>query len=299
MKFGLQLNPYVGRNPWETVQSAAEVLDASRFDSLWLYDHFLYEGGYGPHGHPYPEPVLECFATLAAVAATTQRIRLGQLVTAVPYRNPAMLAKIATTLDLISHGRLILGLGAGWHQREYEAYGYGAWPPAPERLRRLGEALEVILELWTESPASFEGEFYRLQDVRESTLPAQRPHPPILIGGNGERVTLRLVARHAQMCNVQGTPAEIERLLGILRVHCETAGRPYEEIVRTMYTTVLVAPTGAAAAAKAERFKDYYPRRGWLAGTPAQIVDALGEYVAAGIEYVIFRMPDWHELDGV
>jgi alkanesulfonate monooxygenase SsuD/methylene tetrahydromethanopterin reductase-like flavin-dependent oxidoreductase (luciferase family) len=122
MRFGLQVNPYFpGRtgNPWDSVAPVARVVDESAFDSLWLYDHFLYEGGYS--GHPLPEPVMECFTMLGAVAAITNRVRLGQLVLGVPYRNPAMMAKMATTLDLISHGRTILGLGAGCHQREHEA----------------------------------------------------------------------------------------------------------------------------------------------------------------------------------
>src|SRR5579885_2166189 len=151
MRFGLQVNPYFAGptgNPWDAVAKAALALDASRFDSLWLYDHLLYEGGYS--GHPYPEPVLESFSTLSAIAAITNRIRLGQLVIGTPYRNPALLTKMATTLDLISHGRSILGIGAGWHKREYEAYGFGAFEEVPVRMKRLEEAVRVIKKLWTE-----------------------------------------------------------------------------------------------------------------------------------------------------
>src|SRR5436190_1048721 len=140
MRFGVQINPYFPGptgNTWDSLARAAQALDQTAFDSLWLYDHFLYEGGY--LGHPIPEPVLECFTTLGALAAITDRLRLGQLVLGVPYRNPAMLAKMATTLDLISHGRTILGLGAGWHQREHEAYGWGPFETAGVRLKRLEE----------------------------------------------------------------------------------------------------------------------------------------------------------------
>jgi len=194
MRFGLQVNPYFPGstgNPWDSVARVARVADESAFDSLWLYDHFLYEGGYS--GHPLHEPVMECFTTLGAIAAITQRVRLGQLVLGVPYRNPAMTAKMATTLDLISHGRSILGLGAGWHQREHEAYGWGAFEEAPVRLKRLEEAVRAMLALWTERPARFEGHFYRLDNVRDNPAPVQQPHPPIMIGGSGERVTLRLL----------------------------------------------------------------------------------------------------------
>src|SRR5579862_4530891 len=140
MQFGVQINPYqpgASGNPWDSVVRAARALDESGFDSLWLYDHLLYEGGYS--GHPYPEPVMECFTTLGAIAAVTRRVRLGQLVLGVPYRNPALMTKEATTLDLISGGRTILGIGAGWHKREYEAYGYGAFEEVPVRMKRLEE----------------------------------------------------------------------------------------------------------------------------------------------------------------
>ncbi len=178
--------------------------------------------------------------TLGAIAALAQRIRLGQLVLGVPYRNPALTAKMATTLNLISQGRSILGLAARWHRREYEAYGWGEFEPAPVRLRRLEEATRVILALWGEPPASFSGEFYSLDNVRDLPAPLQQPHPPILIGGSGEKVTLRLVARYVQLCNVSGDPDQVERLFGDLRAHCERIG-PFEEITRSVYTTISLA----------------------------------------------------------
>ena len=298
MRFGLQINPYFPGptgNAWDAVARCAAAIDESGFDSLWLYDHFLYEGGYP--GHPHPEPVMECFTTLGAIAAITRRVRLGQLVLGAPYRNPAMLAKMATTLDLISRGRTILGLGAGWHQREHEAYGWGEFEALPVRMRRLEEAVRVILALWTERPASFEGQFYRLDKVMENPPPVQRPHPPIMIGGSGERVTLRLVAQYAQLCNVQGEPERVGRLLGVLREHCERVGRPYDEITRTIYTMVVVGRDEAGVAAKRERLSEYIPRRGWVVGTPDQVIAVLAEYARVGCQYVIFRMPDWIDLE--
>jgi F420-dependent oxidoreductase-like protein len=300
MQFGLQINPYFAGstgNPWDAVSRAAQALDASAFDSLWLYDHFLYEGGYS--GHPVAEPAMECFTTLGAIAAQTQRIRLGQLVLGVPYRNPALTAKMATTLDLISHGRSILGLGAGWHQREYEAYGWGEFEPGPVRLRRLDEATRVILKLWAEPPASFRGEFYSLDQVRDLPPPVQRPHPPILIGGSGEKVTLRLVARYAQMCNVSGSPDAASRLFEILRSHCERAERPYSEITRSIYATVIVGRDDADVAAKRERLGAFIPARGALIGTPSELIDMFAEYAQAGCQYVIFRTPDWLDVEPI
>ena len=298
MQFGVQINPYFAGstgNPWDAVSRAAQALDASAFDSLWLYDHFLYEGGYS--GHPVPEPAMECFTTLGAIAALTRRIRLGQLVLGVPYRNPALTTKMATTLDLISHGRSILGLGAAWHQREYEAYGWGEFEAGPVRLRRLDEATRVILALWGEPPASFNGEFYSLDRVRDLPAPVQRPHPPILIGGSGEKVTLRLVARYAQFCNVSGSPDSVGRLFGVLRSHCERAERPYEEITRSIYTTVIVGRDQAEVAAKRERLGAFIPARGALIGTPTELIDMFGEYARVGCQYVIFRTPDWLDVE--
>lgn len=300
MQFGLQLNPYsagAGGNPWDGVERVARYADESAFDSLWLYDHFLYEGGYS--GHPVSEPVLECFTTLGAIAAITRRIRLGQLVLGVPYRNPAMMAKMATTLDLISRGRSILGLGAGWHRREYEAYGWGTFEEAPVRLKRLEEAVGIVLALWTERPAEFAGEFYRLDRVQENPAPLQRPHPPIMIGGSGEKVTLRLVARYAQFCNVSGSPEKVERLFGVLREHCERAGRPYDEITRSVYTTVIVGRDAAEVAAKRERLGDYIPGTGALIGTPDELIAIFHDYARAGCQYMVLRMPDWSDLEPV
>lgn len=300
MRFGLQINPYFAGptgNPWDAVKAAAQVADESGFDSLWLYDHLLYEGGYS--GHPYPEPVLECFTTLGAVAAITSRIKLGQLVIGIPYRNPALVAKMATTLDQISHGRTILGVGAGWHKREYEAYGWGDFEEVPVRMKRLEEAVQVIRALWTERPASFEGRFYRLDAVKDSPAPVQQPHPPIMIGGSGEKVTLRLVAKYADWCNISGDPATVENRLGILRDHCAKAGRPYDEITRSNFATVIIGKDDAEVAAKRERLSDLVPANGALIGTPDQLIETLRAYAAAGIQHCIFRMPDWLDLDSI
>jgi F420-dependent oxidoreductase-like protein len=298
MQFGVQINPYIAGptgNPWDAVTRAASALDESGFDSLWLYDHFLYEGGYS--GHPYPEPCMECFTTLGAIAATTGRIRLGQLVLGMPYRNPALTTKMATTLDQISHGRTILGIGAGWHKREYEAYGWGEFEEVPVRMKRLEEGVQVIKKLWTERPASFAGKFYRLDEVKDLPAPVQKPHPPIMIGGSGEKVTLRLVAKYADWCNVSGDPEAIAHHLEVLREHCDKVGRPYDEIVRSNYTTVIVGRDEAEVKAKQERLKDFVPARGALIGTPDQLIDAFRAYARAGIQYSIFRTPDWLDVE--
>ena len=300
MQFGLQINPYFSGptdNPWDAVLRAARALDESAFDSLWLYDHFLYEGGYS--GHPVPEPAMECFTTLGAIAAATQRVRLGQLVLGVPYRNPALMTKMATTLDLISHGRSILGLGGGWHRREYEGYGWGEFEPVPVRMRRLSEAVRVVLSLWGELPATFQGEFYSLDEVRDLPPPVQRPHPPLLIGGSGEQVTLKLVARYAQFCNVSGDAGRAAHLFGVLREHCDRLGRPFEEITRSVYLTLIIGKDPADVTRKRERLEMFIPARGAIVGTPDELIEALGEYARVGCQYVIFRTPDWIDLESI
>jgi F420-dependent oxidoreductase-like protein len=297
MKFGIQLNPYWAGDtgsPWDAVERAARGVDETQFDSLWLYDHFLYEGGYP--AHPLPEPVMECFTTLGAIAAITRRVRLGQLVLGAPYRNPALVTKMATTLDQISRGRSILGIGAAWHKREHEGYGWGPFEDGPTRLKRLEEALQVIRSLWTERPSSFQGNFYSIDEVRDSPSPLQQPHPPIMIAGSGEKVTLRLVAQYGQMCNVMGTTEQVERLYGLLREHCERVDRPYDAITRSIYTTLLMGRTEAEIAAKKERLAEIIPQN-TLFGTPDVIIDTLAAYAKAGCQYVIYRTPDWFDVE--
>src|SRR3954447_2719454 len=301
MRFGLQVNPYyygATGNPWDVVAPIARVADASRLDSLWVYDHLLYEGGYA--GHPDPEPVMECFTILGAIAAITERIRLGQLVIGIPYRNPALTAKMATTLDQVSHGRTILGIGAGWHQREYEAYGFGEWEPVGVRMKRLEEATQEILALWGEQPvAAYAGQYYHTQELTENPKPVQQPHPPIMIGGSGEKVTLRLVAQYAQFCNVGGDPATVGRLLEALKGHCDRLGRDYDAITKSAYTMVMIGKDEAEVERKREKLSRYIPRRGASIGTPNQLIEEFRKYAAVGVEYLIFRMPDWTDPETI
>lgn len=298
MLFGLQVNPHkfgTTGNPWDRLADVVRLTDESGFDSLWLYDHLLYEGGYG--GHPDPEPVMECFVTLGAIAAITRRIRLGQLVLGMPYRNPALMAKQATTLDMISRGRTILGLGAGWHQREHEAYGWGKMEDVPTRMKRLEEGIQVVLALWTQRPANFAGRFYSLDQVMENPAPVQRPHPPIMVGGNGEKVTLRLVAQYAQMCNVSGEPETVRQLFDVLRDHCAKVGRSVDEIVLCNHAWVLIGRTQAEVEAKREKFERFFPRSPGLLGTPDELVERFRAYKAIGSQYCTIQMPDWDDLE--
>lgn len=302
MKFGVQLSPYwsgTTGNPWHSILRVAKLVDESSFDSLWLYDHFLYEGGFP--AHPFSEPVMESCTTLGALAAVTKRVRLGPLVLGVPYRNPALVAKMATTLDMLSNGRVILGLGAGWHQREHEAYGWGQLEEASVRMKRLEEAIQVVLALWTEQPANFEGNYYRLEHVLENPTPIQKPYPPLLIGGTGKKVTLRLAAQYAQFCNVWGSPDTVRSHFNTLREHCSKIERPYDDITRSIHATVVVGRDSAEVAAKREQLRDFIAPGDatLLVGTPAELICMLEEYAQVGCQYVILRMPDWIDLEPV
>jgi F420-dependent oxidoreductase-like protein len=300
MRFGLQVNPHLPGatgNPWDGVAAVARAADETGYDSLFLYDHFLYEGGYS--GHPYPEPVLECFVTLGAIAAITKRITLGQLVLGIPYRNPAMLTKMATSLDVISGGRTILGIGAGWHQRELEAYGWGELEEIGTRMKRFEEAIQVILKLWTERPASHDGRFYHLNKVIDNPAPIQWPHPPIMIGGSGEKVTLRLVAQYGQMCNVSGDAETVRNRVAILKDHCTRLGRPFEDITVTNHGWVIIGRDRAEVDAKVERLKDLIPRGAGVAGTPDELIEHFRAYAAAGSRYCTIQMPDWVDVEPV
>ena len=210
---------------WGELSEAWQRLEALGYDGAWTIDHFLPTGTRDVDG-----PCLDGWAVLAALAAETERLRLGTLVTGNLFRNPALLAKTATTIDQISGGRLEFGIGAGNNAREHEAYGW-EFGAAAERLDRLDEALHVIRLLWSdEDEVSFDGSHYRLQQAPFRPAPLQRPHPPIMVGGGGERRTLRLVAQHADAWNGIGPPSELSRKLEVLQQHCNDVGRRFEEI---------------------------------------------------------------------
>src|SRR5664279_1354900 len=178
------------------------------------------------------EPMLEGYTALGFLAGRTERIRLGLMVTGVTYRHPGLLANIVTTLDVVSQGRAQLGIGAAWYEREHLAYGV-AFPPVSERFERLEETLQICHQMWSDDDGPYEGTHYRLERTLCSPQALRRPHPPIMIGGGGEKKTLRLVAKYAQACNLFPTP-ELERKLDVLRGHCEQQGRDYDEIEKTV-----------------------------------------------------------------
>lgn len=210
--------------------------DEIGFHAIWNYDHFY---GLGHGLSQADQPTLEAWTTLAAMATLTNRSRVGCMVTGVTYRHPAVLANMAVTVDHISGGRLDLGLGAAWHEAEHAGYGI-PFPAASERIDRLDEALTIIKLLWTEPRATYEGRFWTLTDAMCEPKPVQRPRPRIVVGGSGERKTLRVVAKHADEWNgLAPTPEEFARLSKILDEHCEAVGRKPSEIRRSVQLFVM------------------------------------------------------------
>lgn len=275
------------------VVQEAEVLG---FSSAWLYDHF--------HTVPTPlqEITFECWTSCAALARDTQRIRIGQMVTCNSYRNPALLAKMASTVDVLSHGRLELGIGAGWYEHEYLAYGY-PYPSTHERLQRLNEAVQIILAMWTQDKPIFEGQYYSIHGAINQPKGVQKPHIPLLIGGGGEKVTLRLVAQYADACNIGGDIVTIKHKLDVLKQHCEELGRNYNSIKRTtLIDYCAIAKTDEEAIAKLTPDERKYldellPES--LIGTPAQIRERLQQYEEAGVQEIIVRFVDAVQLDSI
>jgi F420-dependent oxidoreductase-like protein len=277
VKFGVTL-PQFGAS-WSEVREVASAAEESGFDSVWVADHFFGVGSDDP---------LEAWTEMSAVAALTQRVEIGFLVLCNNYRPPPLLAKMATTLDAISGGRLVLGYGAGWFAQEYEAYGY-EFPGLRTRLEQLEEGLEILKRMWTEDEATFHGLHYHVEGARCRPKPTRRPHPPILIGGGGEKILLGLVARYADIWNNLGiSHREIAHKIGVLRDHCERQGRDFSTIEISQQT---VAAIGSSRAEAERRTEAVLAEVGFLTGapelcptgTPDEIVSRIRRNVAAGI----------------
>jgi F420-dependent oxidoreductase-like protein len=279
---------------YETMSRCALEAERAGFDALFLYDHF--------HTVPTPqlESVFECWTSMAALARDTSTIRLGQMVTCNSYRPPSLLAKMASGIDVMSRGRLILGIGAGWYEHEYLAYGY-QYPETPERLRMLRESLQVIKAMWIDERATFDGRYYQVRGAINEPKPVQKPHPPIWIGGSGEKVTLKLVAQYGDGCNVGGDVATVRHKLDVLREHCETVGRDYGSVLKTMeFYTILgdareidrVVADMARRTGQDESFiRSWHP----LHGDAERVAGLINEYAEAGIEYFIVNLPNAFE----
>ncbi len=274
------------------IAEIALAAEASGFDSFWVMDHYHQIPSVGPES----DPMLEAYTVLSGVAARTSRIFLGAMVTGVTYRNPAFLAKVVTTLDIVSAGRAILGIGAAWNETESRAYGY-EWPPVAERFERLEDAIRICRSMFTQERSTYRGARHHIEGALNVPQPVQPGGPRLLVGGGGERRTLRLTAMYADMWNGFGDPQTIRRKLDVLERHCADVGRDRAEIVTTRLGTIIVAPT----AEEAER-----RRRAWQAdkgvdhdgvamrlvwGEPDTIGERVRPFLDAGLDGLIFNMP--------
>jgi F420-dependent oxidoreductase-like protein len=280
---------------YEMMTSVAQTADEVGFASAWLVDHF--------HTIPQPsqEVTFECWTSTAALARDTRRIRIGQMVTCNGYRNPALLAKMASTVDVLSHGRLNFGIGAGWYEHEYRAYGY-EYPAAPERLRHLREAVQIILAMWTQEEAVFEGKYYQVREAINQPKGVQQPHIPLLIAGDGEKVTLKLVAQYGDACNVGGDPASVQQKLGVLKEHCEAVGRDYTSIRCTSSTFCLMADSDEEALAllpTAFKARIGNQVNTALIGSPETVRQRLSAYEDAGVQELLLRFVDGTDLEAI
>jgi F420-dependent oxidoreductase-like protein len=251
----------------------AQAADGAGFDSLWVMDHYFQ---IAPGLGSADAPMLEAYSALNYMAAVTRRIHLGALVSGVVYREPALLVKAATTLDVVSGGRGILGVGAAWYEREAQGLGFD-FPSLAERFDRLEETLQIAHRMWADDRRPFQGTHYQLAEPICGPQPLSRPRPRILVGGGGEKRTLRLVAQYADACNLFARMGHdvLRRKLGILRGHCEDVGRDYDEIEKTSLATVELGPNGVG---------------------PTDLVATCRDLSKAGIDHAIFNMPNVHEI---
>jgi F420-dependent oxidoreductase-like protein len=309
MQFGLQHPNFSFDYDGQRNDATSQIVDflkklitkaeKSAFDSFWVMDHF--------HqiqfvGRP-EEPMLEGWTVISMLAAITTKIKLGTLVTGIIYRYPSVLAKIAATLDVLSKGRLFMGIGAAWNEQESLAYGI-SFPSNQERLLRLDEAIQVIRKMWTDEPyASFNGKYYQIRNAYCNPKSIQKPSPPILVGGSGERKTLKIVAKYADACNLFGSPETVRKKLDILKEHCKSVGRDYSSILKTKLSVIIVDDNNDMAINRVrktfggmpeEQIKEFV-----IYGTPEDVSRQIEILEQVGIQYLIVDLEPYRELEAI
>ena len=276
VRFGIQTPQQHGS--WQEMVTLWREIDSLGFDSAWVFDHFL------PIFSDPTGPCLESWTSLSALAMATKNVRLGVMVTGNTYRHPAVLAKIATTVDIISQGRLILGLGAGWFELEHTTFGI-PFPRVGERLQRLDETLTVITRLWTEERVTFSGRYYQLNDALLNPRPVQQPRPLLLVGATGEKVALDIVARRADIWNAFGSPEVFQKKIAILAEHCRKIGRDPDTIEKSVLLQMTMTDDP-------ETKRKVLENEGWgmLVGNPAEIRRQIERYVEVGVTHIIISL---------
>jgi len=306
MRFGLQ-HPsfsfdYKHDDTSQIFQSLKNLVTSAEekgFDSFWVMDHFHQLQMIGAPG----EPMLEGWTTISALAGVTTKIKLGTLVTGIIYRHPSILAKMGATLDVISKGRLFMGIGAGWNEEESLAYGIASsFPSNRERLDRLEEAIQIIRKMWTDEPtATFIGKYYQIKNAYCNPKPIQRPSPPILVGGAGEKRTLEIVAKYADACNLFGSPETVKTKLTALKEHCKKVDRDYDSILKTKLGSVLIDINEEAAKERVSRFfkgmSEQQISEYVIYGTADSVEKQIKILEEVGIQYFIVNLEFSRELE--
>jgi len=292
--FGLQIPGFTHAGEtdaemFDDVVTRARAAEAGGFSSVWVMDHYWQLPALGGPD----QPILEAYVLLGALAASTERVQLGTMVTGVTYRNPALLAKMVTTLDVVSKGRAVLGIGAAWYEPEHVGLGFD-FPPVRERMDRLDEAVQICRAMFRDEKPSFHGRYYRIDNAHNVPRPLQAGGPPIMIGGGGEQRTLRLVAQYADLCNVSGSPHTVAHKLEVLRGHCADVGREPGEITTTRLGTLVATPDADETARVSEFLRgivgDAFSEQ-FTVGQDHEIVEQVGELVDVGLDSLIFNMP--------
>ena len=276
---------------WKTIINSANKIEELGYHSLWVYDHF--------HTVPSPtqDPTYECWSLMAALSQATSKVRLGQMCTCNSYRNPSYLTKVASTIDVMSGGRLEYAIGAGWYDQEYKAYGYD-YPSAGVRLKMLEESLIIYKKMTTEDEASFEGEYYQINKAINQPKPIQKPHPPLWVCGGGEKVTLKLLARYGDYGNWDVDVEGFINKSNILREHCENENREYSDIGRTLHTNVIIGENQADLDSKIEKISEFtsIPKDMYLSkplvGVKNKVFEKIDEFESHGCSYLIAYIAD-------
>ena len=276
---------------WETIIQSANKIENLGYESIWVYDHF--------HTVPTPtqDPTYECWSLMAALSQTTNKVRLGQMCTCNSYRNPSYLTKVASTIDVMSNGRLEYAIGAGWYDQEYEAYGY-EYPTPGIRLKMLEESLIIYKKMTTENEASYKGDYYEIKNAINQPKPIQKPHPPLWVCGGGEKVTLKLLAKYGDYGNWDVDVEGFINKSNILRTHCENEGREFSDIGRTLHTNVIIGENKVDLNQKLEKIseltsipKEMYLKKP-LVGLQDEVFEKIDEFESEGCVYLISYIAD-------
>ena len=287
----MDLTDILPENQWKTIVDSAKRIEDLGYDSIWVYDHF--------HTVPVPtqDPTFECWSLMAAISQVTTRARIGQMCTCNSYRNPAYLTKVASTIDVMSNGRLEYAIGAGWYNQEYNSYGY-EYPSDGVRLKMLEESLIIYKKMTTEDSATFDGEYYQIDGAINQPKPIQKPYPPLWVCGGGEKVTLKLLAKYGDYGNWDVDLDGFINKSNILKEHCDKEGRDFNSIGKTLHTDVVIAKNDkeliklSTKVAEQRNIEIEKLLKRPLVGTVHQVNDMLRQFEEAGCEYLIAYISD-------